>query len=824
MRSLSFTILFCLVGCQLFGQQNNPRKTLNAVRIENAPTIDGKLTEKEWALAPIATDFVQNSPNPQTAPTLQTEVKVLYDDQAIYIGVKCLDDEPDKIYDNLSQRDQFDNADLFSITLDTYQNGIEGLEFIVSAAGVQIDQKIGNNNNDRNWNAVWKTEVTIDETGWNIEYKIPFAALRFPNKEVQKWNVNFIRNIRRIRELSFWNGLDPEISGFFNQAGELTGIENIESPTRLFLYPYVSSVVSNYDGETNTTLNGGMDLKYGLNDAFTLDMTLIPDFSQVISDNQVLNLTPFEVRFDENRQFFTEGVELFQKGNLFYSRRIGGQPVDFYNVYDKIDEDTEEVTNNPAETRLLNATKISGRTKKNTGIGFFNAVVGESVATISDLDGKKIREEVTNPLTNYNIFVVDQALKNNSYISFINTNVLRKGDTYDANVTGTEFSFRDKGNNVEISGDGSVSQIYEKDDTDLGHTYSLELAKISGALNYGVGYNVESDTYDRNDLGFLYNNNERTAYLYGAYRIFKPFWKINSVSFNASTEYSRLYKPEKFVNFGVSSNVNVFWKNFLATGLFCYFQPTDTYDYFEPRKGDLSRYHINSKFFDFGGWISSDYRKTFALDVNFNRGKFANSFSTNDRSQTNISISPRIRFSSKWLFVYEFSNSKSNNNFGYVNDDVAEHPGEIIYGVRNINSIENTITTNYTFNNKMGLSFRLRQYWSVAEYNDYKILGEDGYLHSSNYKGLDEDGVSNHNTNFNAFTIDTNFKWQFAPGSELNLNWKNNIFANDVAVDSKYFENLENTISANQNNSISLKVLYFVDYLSLKNLVKNKRL
>ena len=816
--------MFCFLGCQLFGQQNNPKKTLNAVRIENAPTIDGKLTEKEWASAPIATDFVQNSPNPQTAPTYQTEVKVLYDNQAIYIGVKCLDDEPNKIFDNLSQRDQFDNADLFSITLDTYQNGIEGLEFIVSAAGVQIDQKIGDNGNDRNWNAVWKSEVSIDETGWNIEYKIPFAALRFPNKDVQKWNVNFIRNFRRLREMSFWNGLDPEIDGFFNQAGILEGIENIESPTRLFLYPYVSSVVSNYDGETNTTFNGGMDLKYGLNDAFTLDMTLIPDFSQVISDNQVLNLSPFEIRFDENRQFFTEGVELFQKGNLFYSRRIGGRPVDFYNVYDKIDEETEEVTNNPTETRLLNATKISGRTNKNTGIGFFNAVVGEAVATVSDLNGNKLREEMTNPLTNYNIFVVDQALKNNSYISFVNTNVLRRGDTYDANVTGTEFSLKDKGNNVEISGNGSVSQLYKKDDTDLGHKYSLELAKISGALNYGIGYNEESDTYDRDDLGFLFNNNERTAYLFGSYRIFKPFWKINSLRFEVSTAYGRLYKPNKFTEFGFNPNLRVFWKNFLASGLFSYIQPVKAYDYFEPRTDDLSRFHINSKYASLGGWFSSDYRKTFALDGELNYGKFANSQSVNDRSETNISISPRLRFSSKWLFVYEFAISKLNNDFGYVNNDVTEHPGEIIYGVRDINSIENTITTNYTFNNKMGLTFRLRQYWSVADYKEYKLLGEDGYLYPSNYGGLDEDGTSNHNTNFNAFTIDTNFKWQFAPGSELNLNWKNNIFTNDVAVDTKYFENLENTINATQNNSISLKVLYFVDYLSLKNLVKKKRL
>ncbi len=817
MKAPIVPIVFCFFCIQMFGQQNATKKTLNAVRIEKAPIVDGVLDDAVWDNAPIATDFVQNSPNPQTTPTLQTEVKVLYDNQAIYIGAYCLDNEPDKIYDYLSQRDQFDNADLFSITLDTYQNGIDGLEFIVSAAGVQIDQKIGNGNNDRNWNAVWQSEVSIDDKGWYIEYKIPFSALRFPNKDVQKWNVNFIRNIRRLREVSFWNPLDPEIAGFFNQSGELNGIENIESPLRLFLYPYVSSVVTNSDGSTNTTFNGGMDLKYGLNDAFTLDMTLIPDFSQVLSDNQVLNLSPFEIRFDENRQFFTEGVELFQKGNLFYSRRIGGRPVDFWNIHDDLSEN-EEVTFNPTTTRLLNATKISGRTNKNTGIGLFNAVVGESKAIVSDLEGNKVREVMTNPLTNYNIFVIDQALKNNSYISLINTNVFRKGDTYDANVTGTEFSLKDKDNKYEVSGNFSLSQLYHKDETDLGHKYSLELGKISGALNYGVGFNVESDTYDRNDLGFLFNNNERSTFAYGSYTIFKPFWKINRMRFNLWSEYSRLYAPNKFTNFGVNPSMNVFWKNFLASGVFCYFQPTKTYDYFEPRVADLSRFHTVNEQFNYGGWISSDYRKKLAVDFRFNHNNFAE-YADFDRSDFNFSLSPRFRLNSQCLIVYEISRNKTNNGFGYVNSDVEEHPGETIYGVRDVTSYINTLSTVYTFNNKMGLTFRLRHYWSVADYSAYKILGQDGYLYDSNYTGLDEDNVSMHNTNFNAFTIDTNFKWQFAPGSELNLNWKNNIITSGTNVEAAFFNNLENTINSPQTNSISLKILYFVDYLYLKNIL-----
>ena len=144
---------------------------------------------------------------------------------------------------------------------------------------------------------------------------------------------------------------------------------NIKPPLRLQFSPYFSTYVNHYPynkpgiENTTTSFNGGMDVKYGINQAFTLDVTLIPDFGQVQSDNHVLNLTPFEVKYNENRPFFTEGTELFNKGNLFYSRRIGGQPMHLYDVYNNISSD-ETVVRNPTESKLINASKISGRTQK----------------------------------------------------------------------------------------------------------------------------------------------------------------------------------------------------------------------------------------------------------------------------------------------------------------------------------------------------------------------------------------------------------------------------------------------------------------------------
>jgi hypothetical protein len=256
--------------------------------------------------------------------------------------------------------------------------------------------------------------------------RIPYSALRFTSSEGQTWGLNITRRRNKTGQQYMWNPVDPKVNGFINQEGLWRGIEKIDAPIRLSFSPYFSTYVNHYPYKTagkkdvTSSVNGGMDVKYGITDAFTLDMTLIPDFGQVQSDNQVLNLSPFEVRYNENRAFFTEGTELFNKGNLFYSRRIGSRPLHYWDVYGQLNTD-EEVIKNPSESKLINATKISGRTKGGLGIGFFNALTKPIHATVED-NAKQKREIETAPLTNYNIIVFDQTLKNNSSVSFINTN------------------------------------------------------------------------------------------------------------------------------------------------------------------------------------------------------------------------------------------------------------------------------------------------------------------------------------------------------------------------------------------------------------------
>ena len=217
-------------------------------------------------------------------------------------------------------------------------------------------------------------------------------------------------------KLHFWNNVDPEINGFVNQFGLLKNIVDVKPPLRLSFSPYLSTGVRSTpdaDGfSTEWLRSGGMDVKYGINESFTLDATLIPDFGQVISDNVVNNLTPYEVRFDEYRPFFTEGIDIFNKSGLFYSRRVGAIPSGYDSVEAlAVSDPNIEIVKNSARTQLYNAIKFSGRTTKKTGIGFFNAIAAPMHATIKDKSTEEKQKVQTELLTNYNILVLDQALK-----------------------------------------------------------------------------------------------------------------------------------------------------------------------------------------------------------------------------------------------------------------------------------------------------------------------------------------------------------------------------------------------------------------------------
>jgi hypothetical protein len=813
-------------------KQTVPKKQLEVQRVITPPKIDGILDDDVWQQAPIATNFIQSKPNPGTKAKHPTEVRVLYDDEAIYVGAIMYDVSQDSILMQLGRRDDVGNTDFFGVFLDTYNDQINGFGFMVTPAGVQLDARYSSNGEDFSWNAVWESSARLQGTNWIAEFRIPYSALRFNSKPEQVWGINFMRNRRSTRQEFFWNHVDPAKNGFVNQWGKLVGLQSIEAPLRLSFTPYVSAFGGRYPQQAaaenktgykhEVNFGGGMDVKYGISDAFTLDMTLIPDFSQVPSDNQVLNLSPFEVQFNENRPFFLEGTELFNKGGFFYSRRIGERPILYNSAYQNLGKH-EVVLENPGVTKMINGTKLSGRTKSGLGIGVFNAVVGRTYATLEDtLTGSRFEKE-TQPLSNYNIVVLDQSLKNNSYVTFINASVMREGSIYDANLTGLLFRVANKENRYAINGRAALSQQYFKEATNLGHNYEVELGKVSGNFTYNFSHAVESDTYNPNDLSLLRTNNSVEERVNLSYRFFQPFWKLLNLNTRVGARYSRRYKPDQFQNFEAYGRVNGTFSNFWAAGMDFNLEPVVTNDFFEPRvNGWVYAFPANNSV---NAWLSTDYRQKLALDVRTGYRRF----DENNRKNYNYTISPRYRVNDKLLFVYSFSNNARFDDMGYVtnlkgrkgiNDASIVENDSIVFGLRDVDNISNTLNINYTFNNKMDLSVRARHNWSDAVYKNYFNLTREGSLLLSDYRP--ENYKLQHNRNFNTFNIDVIYSWWFAPGSEISIVWKDAFTEITNQVVPQYLDNLKHTILSPRTNTLSVKVLYFIDYLTIKKHLKGK--
>lgn len=807
-----FILFFVVITCS--AQVDELIKlNLNIKASETSPAIDGVINDDFWSKIPFVTNFKQTTPKPGQNPTYQTEVKLTYDDEALYVAARMYDN-PDSMYVFLTERDQIGNSDFFFVTFNTYRDGINGEGLGVTPSGVQFDTKYSNYDESISWDVVWETATTIDQKGWTAEYKIPWSALRFPEVEEQFWGINFGREIRRNRERSYWNFVDPTVDGFLTQTGTLTGIKNIKPPVRLFFFPYASAYVENNSANGSAFSNRqniGMDVKYGINDAFTVDMTLIPDFGQARFDNQVLNLSQFEVEFNENRQFFTEGVELFNKAELFYSRRIGGTPFNQSTVFGQLDS-LERVVNNPPQSQLLNATKLSGRTKDGLGIGVFNAVESEEFAEIENTETGEKRTFKTNTLTNYNVLVFDQVIRNNSFVTFTNTNVVRQGTNRDANVSQLDFQLADKKNKYAVSASGALSNQFENGEVNTGQKALAAFEKISGNLTYTLSHEIITDRFNPNDLGFQTLFNTQETYGYIRYQNYKPKKYFNFWRYDLDVTYSRIFKPDNFANLGASWSTVYGLKSFHAFGLNAGVEPIETFDFFETRTFD--QYYAFPRNFWYGGFISTDYSRPFAFDIRFNNRVFDEV----GRYNTGLYLSARIRPNDKLFFVLDFTRDQNENEVGYaitanrntLNDD-------LIMGRRDIDVHISAITANYILNNKMALNLNLRHYWSTATYDKLYDLERDGSLAEIVFdEGKNNQNIVNENTSFNAFNIDLGFRWRFAPGSDINVQWKNVIQESGDPLERNYFRDLEQTLAAPQINNLSIKVLYFIDYLSLK--------
>lgn len=801
----SICLLFAIIYSTLIFSQE--KKFLNLKRADTAPKIDAVLDDQAWEEAEVAEGFVEFRPadgNPEKA-NQKTTVKVTYDDNAVYFAA-YLHDDPRNIMQQLTSRDNFGTADFFLISINPNNDAQNDTQFLVFSTGTQGDAIVGSSGNeDWGWNAVWDSAVKIVDDGWIVEIKIPYSALRFSNQEVQTWGIQFHRRHMNDNRQLTWNPIDKTKGRIGQYHGELRGIKNIKPPTRLSFYPFTSTLARSFNGETVNDYSIGLDVKYGITENFTIDATLIPDFSQAGFDNVELNLGPFEQQFSEQRQFFKEGVDLFNKANLFYSRRIGNSPTGSANL-----GANEELVDYPSSVKLFNAIKVSGRTKKGLGIGFFNAITEKTYATIKNIETQEIRREVVEPLANYNILVIDKQFNKNSSVSLINTNVTRDGHFRDANVTAAIFDLSNKANKYNISGQAKLSSLNLADGNQSGFSSRIRFAKISGKYRYGFGHSLADEKYDINDFGILNRNNYNTIFAGVSYRIFEPTENLNSFNLNFRANYNRLYKPGTYTGKNVGLNVNLQTKKLWRFGGNINWSIGKQYDYWEPRTA--GRYFTFNDDFNFNSWFATNRVKPFSMMV---YNGFATLFDKDrDVFFYWLGLNPRMRFSDKFSLRFSFSFQKGNGGRGYVTN-IGD---EIIFGQRKQQTIENSISGTYNFNSFHAFNLTFRNYWSTVTYNqDLFTLLEDGSVTTSTGHNLDNIGF-NPNANFNTWNIDLKYSWEFAPGSQLSALYRNSLFNFNTMSQDNFFDSLDTLFNQPIEHVFSLRLVYYIDYNNVKNI------
>lgn len=812
-KKLTCLVLLLQVCVSLFSQV----KTLQAIKTITPPEIDGILDDSAWIGVPFATDFIQNFPHYGQPASQRTVVRAIYDNDAIYVGAYLYDD-PALIRKQITARDEEQQKDLdyFSVFLDTYNDHQNGFQFLVTSSNVQTDARMSpgislgfGEYGDKTWDAVWDSKVSFKEDGWIVEMKIPYISIRFAQKTVQDWGIQLMRSVRRNNETTFWNPVNPQVNGFINQFGVLQNIVDIRPPLRLSLSPYVSTGVRNTpdkDGfRTEWLRSGGMDVKYGINESFTLDATLIPDFGQVISDNVINNLTPYEVRFEEYRPFFTEGIDIFNKSGLFYSRRIGAIPTGYAAVEAMAEADPNlEIIKNPARTQLYNAVKFSGRTSKKLGVGFFNAIGAPMYATVENKNTGEREKIKTEPLTNYNILVLDQALKGRSYITLTNTNVIRSGAGRDANVTGLDVSLYDKTNTYNVKATGRYSKVFNGDSYE-GFNTSLLLGKVSGKIRFELENSIKSAHYDPTDLGFLLTPNQQINTASVSYTQYTPTKNFLNYQYSLDARYTRLFRPDRFSDLTITASAFWYFKNFWDITIEAGYLP-DQHDYFVTGN-PFQKYARRPQY----GYLqlngSTDSRKRLYFYYELLGADF---FKNPEKEYYNISGGLRYRFSNK--LSLEFSNGFETET-DYITPAGPDGFGEPRVNFVDFKEVNSILSGIYNFTSRINLTLRVRHYWSNVKVKRVVYLDEKGYPTPPLIM------LTPYTDNVNFFNSDAFFTWDFRYGSRLIIGYKNWLGEGQM-VDAlrykKYISNFGQTFNLKHGNEMTVRFIYFLDYNQLK--------
>jgi uncharacterized protein DUF5916/cellulose/xylan binding protein with CBM9 domain len=815
----------------------SPVTSVAATRAVQPPVIDGRDDDAVWRAAPAITGFQEWRPNEGGAPKLPTEAKIAYDAGNLYVFVRSFDPHPDSIITVLARRDYFTPSDMIWLFLDSYHDRRTGYEFGVNPSGVKLDAQIYNDGNeDFAWDAVWDVATRVDSAGWTAEFRIPLSQLRYGRQKQHTFGLIIDRDLYRYSQRVSWPLLRQSKAGFVSQFGDVPGFDDLEAPRRLEAAPYVvTKNVSEFTptgiGRTQDVTLGG-DVKYRVASNLTLDATINPDFGQVEADPGVLNLTAFETFFREQRPFFVAGRGLFRfdvncndvncnSEGLVYSRRIGRAP-ELAGTYND--------TTSPAFTRILGATKLTGRMPGGLTIGALDAVTEH----VTGVGGATIE-----PTTNYGVVRLRQDLRGGeSSVGGIITTVDRDNDAFtspylhsSAYVGATDFRHRFPGGKWEINGSLDLSHVsgsaqaiaatqrdavhyYQRPDAGLGvdgtrtslsgDAEELQFSKVSGKVIGQTSYQRRSPGFEINDLGYLQRADQQSWSTWVGFfdRKRRALTQRFQWNFNWWQYWTTAGLPEeRAFNTNTHTTFNNTWS--FHTGA-TWGQLGETYCYSCARGGPAVR---QDPYFAPWAGLNGDDRKAIVpyFWVNYWRGDGGRSHSINLMPEVDFKLASRITAA----LIPNYTRATYDvQPLGLVRDST--------YAFAHLEQKQLGVTMRFTypFTANATLQVYAQPFVSKGTYSDVQQLSHTPRAADFASRYI-QDPVAADNPggfNYKQFRSNVVFRWEYRPGSTLFLVWSQGRQNSAGAEGTQGFRgDLSDLFGLRPDNSFLMKFSYWIN-------------
>lgn len=761
-----------------------------AMRTELAVMLDGRDTDAAWRDAIVLDEFRQVEPAEAGEPAYPTSIRVIYDERNLYVFVRASDPHPDSLVSRLSRRDVGTNSDQIGLVIDAYHDRRTGVLLAVNPAGVRFDAvAFQDNQTDPAWDGVWEVATQVDSSGWSAEFRVPFSQLRFNDQAEHTFGFGVWRDIARRNQRDAWPPtFRSSRQALVSQMGTLEGLAGIRRSSRLELLPFVTTQnvterrAADWAHPQKAAM--GLDLKYGIKENLTLDATINPDFGQVEADPAVLNLTAFEVRFEERRPFFQEGVGMFRCQpcqGIFYPRRIGRTPQLRSNAGD------------PLFTTILGAGKLTGRLAGGINVGIIEAVTQREVG----VTGRTVE-----PQTNYFVGRAAKDLRGGSTsIGLVTTAVNRsldgdtrpylRGEAYMAALEGyhrfadDRWEFSAYGGRSYVAGseqaiartqlssihyhqrpDGDVA--FDSTRTNLaGGVFAMSLAKISGALRYSTFVRLASPEMELNDAGLVPIINDRSIRNNLSLRSLQPgSWYRSGFGFVETEHHWTSGGLSSGSGFRAHGGYTL--RNNWGAALTYFLSNVGTQHCVPCARGGPALRMSPSQTFQVN--VSGDNRRAIVpqLEWAVGAGDAGHSWERRGSAGADFRLSTRLAATLNAGASRRADNQQPVGNFGHPLSDTTH------YTFARLSQTTFSMTARMSFTVTPVLTFQFygQPFVSSGKYSDWRELDDPRAVSYEDRFRPATAGTAPANFNFKQFNSNAVVRWEYRPGSTLFLVWQ----------------------------------------------------